>query len=154
MTSPLTVSLHDLITTGEFGGLRPGMTRRSARALLGDPDDFIEMGSRDMMAAALWRYGVMELRFYEDDTVWMLYTDHLGQHCDSAALAVDAWLLGPETTLQDVLDALLPQQLSLTIDDTTDLILLTVHKTRVKMTVAIDAAPHTSAARFSSIQQT
>ena len=154
MSPPLTVRLHELITTGDFGGLRPGMTRMAAHEQLGDPDDFGGMGTRDMMTAGFWRYGVMELHFYEDDTVWMLYTDHIGQHCESAALSVDDWILGPETTLQDVLEPLLSLQLPLTIDHTTDLILLTVRKTSVKMTFAIVPDQPTLTARFSSIQRT
>jgi len=93
MFPPLTVRLHDFITTGEFGGLRPGMTRQEVHEQLGDPDDFGGSCTRDMMTAGFWRYGVMELHFCEDNTVWMLYTDHIG---DTAALSVDDWILGPE----------------------------------------------------------
>lgn len=53
-----------------------------------------------------------------------------------------------------MLEALLSQQVPLTIDHTTDLILLTVRKTSVKMTFAIDPAQPTLTARFSSLQRT
>lgn len=90
------ILIDDVLRTGRWGPLALPADRAAVRAALGAPDTF--MGSSES-TAAIWRYGVIECHFFDDDC-WMVFTDDINDIEEpSRAFSVSAGLLTAGTAL-------------------------------------------------------
>lgn len=75
MTAEMSLRLLEkCVLTGDFGGIRLGMTREEIRDRLGDPDD---MGGtlRKYRTPSIWKYGEVELFFGRDGFLYTFYCE-------------------------------------------------------------------------------
>jgi hypothetical protein len=82
--------LRDFVLDGVLGGARTGMTRGEIQSVLGQPDQWA--GER-CEASHIWRYGLFEVHFGDDDRAWLLFTDYLDELDPGPGRTVDPWFL-------------------------------------------------------------
>jgi hypothetical protein len=88
-------SIKDFVVRGMIGGAYVGMNRAEVRACLGEPDDWMEpnKGPRVVERALIWRYGNFEVHFFLDDSVSLLFLDHLAQPEAGDGRELEVWML-------------------------------------------------------------
>ncbi len=122
----IAVSTRDFLRTGEFGPIRPGLSRDALRGLLGDPEGWsLGPGKRKPASrAAIWQYGDVEFHF-NGDTLWLIFADHITTLKGGKAIDLDPWVLNGNATVKQVLgdleEAHIPfQRIDWKFDDTTE----------------------------------
>lgn len=93
-----TLSIRDFICKGEFGGVRPGMTRDEICQHMGEPDDWMMAKQEGANISGIWRYGTFEIHFEEETPeaiAWMLFTDYLDP-LDVGDRPLDLWIFGDD----------------------------------------------------------
>ena len=88
------VDLLDFLHTGDFGGIRLGMTRQQVIDLLGTPPDWFVTGrKKGFQTSPIWKYGSIEFQFeHQSGLLCMISTDHFPlEGCET--LRLESWLL-------------------------------------------------------------
>lgn len=90
------LSMRDFICKGEFGGVRPGMSRDEIRQHLGEPDDWMMAKQEGAEISGIWRYGTFEIHFDEEipeAISWLFFTDYLDPF-DAGNRLLELWIMG------------------------------------------------------------
>lgn len=89
------VELVTFLRTGDFGGIRLGMSRQEILDLIGTPPDWMVTRRRKRFeVSGIWKYGSIE--FHLEDyggPLWMIFTDHFPLEGSETLNIVDPWLL-------------------------------------------------------------
>jgi hypothetical protein len=101
--------LRDFMLDGVLGGARVGMNRGEIQRILGHPDQWA--GER-CETAGIWRFGLFEVHFGDDDRAWLLFTDYLTELDPGSGRTVDPWFLdgAPASRTQSVVVANLERE--------------------------------------------
>lgn len=93
----MTVSLPEIIRTGAFGRVRPGLSSQSVREILGPPED--TSADRNLL---IWKYGSPQL-FFHDDRLGMivLYLHATRTLRLPACVRWEGWAPRRETTIEE-----------------------------------------------------
>ena len=99
---PIHVNMLEFLRTGDFGGIRLGMTRQEVREILGEPPNWsITRKRKRSEMAAVWKYGSIEI-YFEDASgkVHMIFSDDFPL-MGSETLQLDSWILREGLLLED-----------------------------------------------------
>ena len=89
------VELLTFLRTGDFGGIRVGMTRKEVLDLLGTPPEWLVTRRRKRFeVSGIWKYGSIELHLGDyGGPLRMIFTDHFPlEGCETLKI-IDPWLL-------------------------------------------------------------
>ena len=93
------IDLLDFIRAGKFGCLKPGMTKKEILQSFSPPEDWmhyenndIPNNNEDCFKSKIWRYGNFELHFYDNDELWIVFNDYLGEINGGKYLKITPWI--------------------------------------------------------------
>lgn len=98
----VTISLQEVLRTGEFGPLRQGMSRAEVRRRLGPPERTNGLKAATSNTALIWLYGSFEFWFQWHDGVEVLVagmvdnpdsSDHWGVPSGGGTMRLDPWVI-------------------------------------------------------------
>jgi hypothetical protein len=103
--SLISISLKDVIQTGEFGPIKLGMSRDEVIAMLGEPTDVsINSSRRSHLKPTIIKYGDIEFYFTDEtDRLYMIYFDHVSEFRGGGSrISLDSWIIKDGTSRKEV----------------------------------------------------
>lgn len=103
-THKITVSMLEFLRTGQFGPVRLGSSRNELRGYLGEPETWGRpyLPRSSAAQAGIWKYGDIEFHFRED-TLWLIFADHIRTLKGGKAIDLDPWVLSGNITVKQAL---------------------------------------------------
>lgn len=110
ITEPITVDLLQFFKTGRFDCLKLGQTKEWILCNFPEPDEVYP----NNYESPIWYYGRIELHFYDNDQLFLIYTDHIDTLTAGENIKFNKWIFGePEkSTLAYVIHHLNKERIS------------------------------------------
>lgn len=114
LPNPIEIDLLTFIKTGKFDYLKLGQTKEWIINNFPDPDETYS----NNYEAPIWFYGNIELHFYDNDELFLIYCDHLDALDGGQSIRLNKWILeAPEKlTLAYVIEHLNRERIGFKIE--------------------------------------
>lgn len=88
LIEPIDIDLFAFIKMGEFGCIKLGQTKEWILNNFPDPDEI----HKDNYDSPIWFYGNIEFHFYDNETLFLIYSDYMDTLTGGQSLRLRKWI--------------------------------------------------------------